>query len=52
MGYVNKDARMVNVTKAEKKIVKRMARRAWERELNHEHPRSAIQATRRGWWYA
>lgn len=52
MGYTNPDKRLVNVTRAEKRAVVRLRRRAERRVLNGEHPRTAIRATRRGWWYA
>lgn len=52
MGYTNRDRRFVNVTAAEKAVVKRLRRRAEKRELRGEHTRTAVRATRRGWWYA
>lgn len=53
MGYVNKDRRIVTVTAADKRYVKRLRRRAWHRELRGERlGREAARATRRGWWYA
>jgi hypothetical protein len=53
MGYVNRDQRVVTVSAGEKRTVKRLRRRAEQRELRGEHPRRlASRATRRGWWYA
>jgi len=52
MGYTNPDKRIVNVTRAEKKRVSRLRRRALKRLAADEHPRGANAATRRGWWYA
>jgi hypothetical protein len=52
MGYCNKDKRLVNVSPAEKKHVKRLRRNAEKRELRGENVRTAGRATRRGWWYA
>ncbi len=53
MGYTNKDKRVVNVSRAEKKQVVKLRRLAGKRELNDEHPRRyASRATKRGWWYA
>lgn len=53
MGYVNKDRRLVTVSPAEKRSVKRKRRRAEQRLLAGEHPRRmALAATRRGWYYA
>lgn len=52
MGYNNRDLRLVRVTRTEKRIVARLRRRAEKREVCGEHPRTAIRATRRGWWYA
>jgi hypothetical protein len=52
MGYTNKDKRLVTVTRAEKDQVKRLRRRAEKREVRGEHVRTAVRATRRGWWYA
>ena len=52
MGYINRDRRLVTVSAREKSRVKRLRRRAERRELAGEHMRTAIRATRRGWWYA
>jgi len=52
MGYTNKDKRLVNVTRQEKRAVAKLRRLAGKRELRGEHPRTATRATRRGWWYA
>ncbi len=53
MGHCNRDKRIVNVTKREKTIVKRLRRHAEKRELRGEHiRRMAVRATKRGWWYA
>jgi hypothetical protein len=52
MGYTNRDKRYVNVTRKEKRAVKKLRRLAERRELEGEHPRTAVRATRRGWWYA
>jgi hypothetical protein len=53
MGYVNKDRRIVTVSAAEKRYVKRLRRRAEQRELRGERMRAqARRATKRGWWYA
>ena len=52
MGYNNPDRRWVKVSPAEKRVVTVKARRAHKRVLKGEHPRGAITATRRGWWYA
>lgn len=53
MGYTNRDRRyLVSIPAKEKREVKRLRRRAEQRELRGEHPKTAIRATRRGWWYA
>jgi hypothetical protein len=53
MGYTNKDRRIVNVTRAEKRRVTKLRRLAEHRELHGERIcKLAIRATRRGWWYA
>lgn len=52
MGYTNRDMRYVSVSFAEKRHVRRLRRRAEQRALDGEHPRTAYRATRRGWWYA
>lgn len=53
MGYCNRDKRIVNVSRREKVAVRRLRRRALQRELDGQHPRRmALTATRRGWWYA
>ena len=52
MGYTNRDKRIVNVTRAEKRAVRALRRRAEKRELRGEHPRAAARAVKRGWWYA
>lgn len=52
MGYCNKDARLVNVSRAEKQIVNKKRRLALKRELKGENIRGTWGATRRGWWYA
>lgn len=52
MGYTNRDKRLVNVTRREKRTIRVLRRRAERRELRGEHPRTALRATRRGWWYA
>jgi hypothetical protein len=52
MGYTNRDKRLVNVTRSEKRAVRVLRRRAEKRELRGEHPRTARRATKRGWWFA
>jgi hypothetical protein len=52
MGYTNKDKRIVRVTRKEKRRVVKLRRLAEKRETAGEHLRSAVDATRRGWWYA
>lgn len=52
-GYNNRDKRVVKVTRAEKKTVSRLRRRALKREVQGVHlRRSAERATRWGWWHA
>jgi hypothetical protein len=50
--YNNKDRRIVRVSSRETRMVRRLRRRAERRELRGENVRSAVRATRRGWWYA
>ena len=52
MGYTNRDKRLVTVTAQEKRAVRKLRRVAEKRQLRHEHPRTAVKATKRGWWYA
>lgn len=52
MGYTNRDKRWVTVTTREKRGVRVLRRRAEKRALRGEHPRTAVRATKRGWWYA
>lgn len=52
MGYTNRDKRLVYVSARDKRIVTVLRRRAEKRELRDEHTRTAVRATRRGWWYA
>lgn len=53
MGYTNKDRRVVRVTSKETRRVRRLRRRAEQRQLRGEAVgRQALRATRRGWWYA
>lgn len=52
MGYTNKDKRLVNVPPKEKRRVRVLRRRAEQREVDGEHPRTARRATKRGWWFA
>lgn len=52
MGYTNRDKRLVNVSRKEKLAVRRLRRRAEQREVRGEHERSAKRARRWGWWYA
>lgn len=56
MGYTNKDFRIVSYKpkskKAAKRMVRRLRRRAEQRETSGEHVRAADAATRRGWWHA
>lgn len=52
MGYVNKSRRYVRVGASEKRVVKRLRRRAERRQLRGERVgKLAARATRRGWWY-
>jgi hypothetical protein len=51
--YTNRDKRIVKVSRREKDYVERLRRRAERREARGEHVRrTAVRATRRGWWYA
>lgn len=52
MGYTNRDKRLVNVTRQEKRAVRVLRRRAEKRALREEHLRRAGRATKRGWWFA
>jgi hypothetical protein len=53
MGYTNKDLRVVNVTRAEKKVVSRAARRALAPRCSTKStPRKTIRETKRGHYYA
>jgi hypothetical protein len=56
MGYTNKDFRLVvykpKSKKAAKRMVRRLRRRAEQRETAEENVRGALPATRRGWWHA
>jgi hypothetical protein len=52
MGYTNRDKRIVNVSAKEKRHVRVLRRRAEKRETQGQNVRSAVRATRRGWWYA
>jgi hypothetical protein len=52
VGYVNRDRRIVHVSRKEKRHVNRLRRRAEQRALKGQHLRTAIRATKRGWWYA
>lgn len=49
----NRDRRIVKVTSRETRIVRRLRRRAERAELRGYRPgKSAVAATRNGWWYA
>jgi len=56
MGYNNKDFHIVICSQKQRKVakkhVKRLRRRAEQRELKGEHIRGAAPATRWGWWHA
>lgn len=52
MGYTNRDQRLVNVTRKEKRAIRAPRRCAERRQLRGEHLRHAGRAMRRGWWYA
>lgn len=53
MGYTNKDARIVKVSAWHKRRVRRLRRRAEQRDLNDEPTgKQAGRARRRGWYYA
>lgn len=52
MGYTNKDKRFVHVSRKEKRRVNKLRRLAEKREAAGEHVKTAIRATKRGWWYA
>jgi hypothetical protein len=49
----NRDRRVVKVTAKETRITRRLRRRAEKAELLGYRPgKSAVKATRNGWWYA